>query len=262
MSGNRSPETGDVLRHIGITAIVAAVAATVFTAWRPASLEPGEIVRQLIGVVEGQEDSAAGPVVVDPAETNLQIGIVAGHSGFLPDTDLTDPGATCPDGLTEAEINRSIAELAVQGLNASGQEAVLLEEFDERLVGFRGIALISIHADSCSPINDEATGYKVAAAVDTVVPDKSQRLVLCLVDRYGQATGLNFHAGSVTRDMTEYHTFYEIHNQTPAAIIEAGFLFLDRDFLTKSPNLAARGIVDALLCYVNNEPTDFNLTQP
>jgi hypothetical protein len=62
--------------------------------------------------------------------------------------------------------------------------------------------------------------------------------------------------------MTEYHTFYEIHSQTPAVIVEVGFMYLDRDFLIKSPNMAARGMVDALLCYVNNEPTDFNLNQP
>jgi N-acetylmuramoyl-L-alanine amidase len=259
MSGNRSPET---LRHIGITAVVAAVAATVFTAWRPASLEPGEIVQQLISLVQAQEEGSESPALAEPADINLQIGVVAGHSGYVPDSGLTDPGATCPDGLTEAEINQSIADLAVQGLNAAGQDAVLLEEFDERLVGFRGIALVSIHADSCSPINEEATGFKVAAAVDTAVPDKSQRLVLCLVDRYGQATGLRFHSGSVTRDMTEYHTFYEIHSQTPAVIVEVGFMYLDRDFLIKSANLAARGMVDALLCYVNNEPTDFNLNQP
>jgi N-acetylmuramoyl-L-alanine amidase len=54
--------------------------------------------------------------------------------------------------------------------------------------------------------------------------------------------------------MTEYHTFYEIHNQTPAAIIETGFLYLDRDFLTTHPDQAAQGIVDGILCFVNNEP--------
>ena len=54
--------------------------------------------------------------------------------------------------------------------------------------------------------------------------------------------------------MTEYHSFYEIHSQTPAAIIEVGFLYLDRDFLTSEPEKAANGIVDGVLCFLNNEP--------
>ena len=114
--------------------------------------------------------------------------------------------------------------------------------------------LVSIHADSCTPINEFATGYKVTSALDTVVPDRAQRLVDCLVDRYARATGLSYHPGSITRDMTEYHTFREVHSQTPAAIIETGFLYLDRDFLLANPEKAARGIAEGVLCYVNNEP--------
>jgi N-acetylmuramoyl-L-alanine amidase len=113
---------------------------------------------------------------------------------------------------------------------------------------------VSIHADSCLAIGPEATGFKVAAAVDTAVPDRAQRLVTCLADRYAQATGLDFHPGSITVDMTEYHTFYEVHSETPAAIIETGFLYLDRQFLTESPERAARGIVEGVLCYLHNQP--------
>ena len=147
-------------------------------------------------------------------------------------------------------------------LEQAGFRADLLEEFDDRLDGYRAVAIVSIHADSCLAINDEATGFKVAAALDTQVPDRAQRLVTCLVDRYIRATGLNFHRTSITRDMTQYHTFYEIDDQVPAAIIETGFLFLDREFLTESPEVAARGIVDGLLCYVNNEPAEIPGSQP
>jgi len=38
-----------------------------------------------------------------------------------------------------------------------------------------------------------------------------------------------------------------------AAIIETGFLNLDRDFLTQQPDLAAKGISDGILCYLRNE---------
>lgn len=256
-ASRRSPESQStpVTRHLAVTLGVAALVATVLTAWTPASLDPGEIVGDLMAALagaptavpseQGGADEPAGP---------YPVGIVAGHSGIHPDSGLPDPGATCTDGLTEASVNASIAELAVQGLQAAGVDTVLLEEWDSRLEGFRGAALISIHTDSCAPINNLATGYKVAAAVETTVPDRSQRLVACIADRYGRMTGLRFHPNSVTLDMTEYHTFYEIHSQTPAAIIEVGFLFLDRDFLTQQPDQAARGIVEGLLCFVNNEP--------
>lgn len=233
---------------------VAALVATVLTAWTPASLEPGGIVGDLTAALAAGPQTALGEAEDSQPAGALPIGIVAGHSGLHPSSGLEDPGATCSDGLTEVQVNNTIAGLAVQGLQAAGFETVLLEEWDARLEGFRGAALVSIHADSCAPINNLATGYKVSAAVESVVPDRSQRLVACMADRYGRMTGLRFHPNSVTLDMTEYHTFYEIHSQTPAAVIEVGFLFLDRNFLTQQSDKAARGIVEGLLCYVNNEP--------
>jgi len=254
--------TREIGRHLAVTAGIAALLATVLTAWRPASLDPAELVGQLLAI-GGPEAPAAVPVegVAQGAE-RLPIGVVAGHSGLHPDSGLADPGAVCDDGLTELQVNTAVAELVMRGLEGAGLEAVQLEEWDPRLNGFRGLALISIHADSCQPINETATGYKITTALDTAVPDRSQRLVACVADRYGRATGMRFHPNSVTLDMTEYHSFYEIHSQTPAAIIEVGFLFLDRGFLTRNPDLAARGIVEGLLCYVNNEPAALPVEGP
>lgn len=251
-----TPGIRQVLRQLAVCVGVAAVLATVFTAWTPASLRPGELVEQLAAAADRAGAGSESTAVSSGAEADqrLRVGIVAGHSGPNKDTGLPDPGAVCPDGLTELQVNSTIADLVVSGLQAAGIEADLLEEFDPRLTGYRAVALVSIHADACVPINDQATGFKVAAALDTSVPDRAQRLVACLADRYAQATGLPFRPGSITRDMTEYHSFYEIHNQTPAAIIETGFLYLDRDFLTSHPDRAARGIAEGILCYINNEP--------
>lgn len=247
-------------RHVAVTFGIAALIATVLTAWKPASLDPGELVGELMAALEGSSEEPAAQAELPELTEALPIGVVSGHAGPHPDSGLDDPGATCPDGLTEAEINAEIARRVVTGLEGSGFKTVLLEEFDARLDGFRGSALVSIHADSCAAINDEATGYKVSAAIDTVVPDRSQRLVACMADRYGRATDLRYHPSSVTLDMTEYHTFFEIDSLTPAAIVEVGFLFLDRDFLTEQPEKAARGIVDGLLCFVNNEPATLPLS--
>ncbi len=233
--------------------LAAALLATVFTAWTPASLDPGELAGRLLAGFDRQSASTTPAALVSSGE-GLKIGIIAGHSGPYPSTGLPDPGSTCPDGLTEAEVNMGIARLVVSGLQGAGMNADLLEEWDKRLTGYRAVALVSIHADSCEWINDQATGYKVATSLESAIPDRAQRLVACLVDRYGRVTGLQFHQGSITRDMTEYHNFNEINTQTPAAIIETGFLNLDRDFLTKSPDKAARGIVEGVLCFINNEP--------
>lgn len=264
MSKNRGADLPDgapslpareTMRYLGVTLAVAVLLATVFTAWTPASLRPGEFVEQLLAWVGGEGRQATQAAGVPQEDgLGLRVGIVVGHSGPNRDTGAADPGSVCPDGLTELQVNRSIGELVAEGLQAAGLHVDLLNEFDPRLAEYRAVALVSIHADACVWINDQATGYKVSGALETAIPDRTQRLVDCLADRYGRVTGLSFHAGSITRDMTEYHTFYEIHSQTPAAIIETGFLYLDRDFLTQHPDLAARGIIDGVMCFLNNEP--------
>jgi len=247
-----SPLLRQVGRHLAVTAGMAALLATVFTAWAPASLNPGELANRLIAGWDGGGGSEQ--VAIATQAQALRIGIVTGHSGPYPGTGAVDPGSTCADGLTELQVNQSIADLVADGLEGAGFQVDRLNEWDDRLTGYRAVALVSIHADSCEWINDQATGFKVAASVDSSIPDRAQRLVTCLVDRYARDTGLAFHQGSITRDMTEYHTFNEIHSQTPAAIIETGFLNLDRKFLTEHPDQAARGIVEGILCFVNNEP--------
>lgn len=250
----RSP-IPEAMRYLGITLVTAAVFATLFTAWRPASLDPGELADNFLNYVIGPSSQGddAQEEALGGAPQNLRVGIIAGHSGLHPQSGLVDPGAVCDDGLTELEVNEAIADLVVEQLEGAGLEVDRLEEFDQRLVGYRAGALVSIHADACYYINEDATGYKVSRSKASLVPDLAQRLATCIIDRYDQATGLAFHRGSITSDMTEYHTFNEIDAQTPAVIIETGFLYLDRDFLTQEPEVAARGIADGILCYLNNE---------
>ena len=256
-----SPLARSVMRHLAVTLAAAAILATIFTAWTPAGLSPSELAGQLAAALEGnptEEPSFYFPSTGSSDPSELTIGIVVGHSGPHPDTGYPDPGSICSDGLTELMINQAVGDLVKSMLEAVGLKVDLLEEWDDRLTGYRAVVLVSIHADSCDPAGEYATGYKVAAAVETKVQDKAQRLVACMVDRYGRATDLRFHQYSITLDMTEYHTFREIHPQTPAVIIETGFMYLDREFLTKHRDKVARGIADGILCYVNNEPADLD----
>jgi N-acetylmuramoyl-L-alanine amidase len=150
-------------------------------------------------------------------------------------------------------VNLTIASFVKQQLVDEGFDVDLLEEFDDKLQGYRGLALVSIHADSCEFINNEATGYKVAAALSTTNPEKASRLTSCLRDRYARYSELPYHPGSITPHMTQYHIFSEIHNETTAAIIETGFLNQDRIALTTNPEKIATGITRGILCFIYNE---------
>lgn len=174
-----------------------------------------------------------------------RIGIVAGHAGY-------DPGAVCPDGLTEAEVNMAIARIVVEMLRQQGYQVDLLEEFDARLRGYRADVLVSIHADSCDVPG--ASGFKVARVTHSAIPEAEDRLVECLYREYEAATGLPRHPNSITDNMTSYHAFYEIDSYTPGAIIETGFLLEDYAYIVRRPRMVARGIVNGILCFLQQSP--------
>lgn len=235
------------LRAIQTTLLVAVLLATFFVAWTPSSLTAASFSDRLAVLLTPQ--APRNPLTTpQPA---LRIGIVAGHSG-------NDSGAVCTDStgkvtLTEADVNLKIATLVQQKLVEDGFQVDLLNEFDTRLNGYRAVAIVSIHNDSCQYINDQATGFKVAAALNTRDTNRANRLLACLVDRYHTATGLPFHPASITPDMTSYHAFSEIDPETIAAIIETGFLYLDQEVLTQHTDQVADGVVSGILCFVNNE---------
>jgi N-acetylmuramoyl-L-alanine amidase len=224
----------------------AVIIATLLTLWTPTNLFSGDIFNAMIKALnatpEAQLDLPNAPT------PRSRIGIVAGHDGF-------DPGAVCSDGLTEQFVNMQIATLVRQEIIKTNPELQidLLQEYDLRLTGYEALGLISIHNDSCDYFNEEATGFKVAAAKGMIYPEKANRLSACLIDRYRRKTGLRFHKDTITPDMSEYHAFNEINSNTPAVIIETGFLNLDRQILTEQTDLVAQGIVEGIYCFLRNE---------
>ena len=234
--------------QLQIVLIVAFVLATLFTAWTPASLLPGNLSERFAQVLAFQEtETAAFPTPT--ARPRPLIGIVVGHW----DDNTKDPGAVCPDGLTELEVNQGIAARVEQNLVDQGFDVDLLREFDSQLQGYKSLALVSIHADSCQFINDEATGFKIAAALSNQYPERASRLTACIKDRYEKATGMKYHPSTITNDMSSYHAFDEVDSNTNAVIIEVGFLNLDRQILTKGQDQIATGISNGILCYIRNE---------
>jgi N-acetylmuramoyl-L-alanine amidase len=244
---SRSGRRSRPLRALQATIGIAILLATLFTALPSRGLVSGNFYERLSLVLTPRPGENV-PLVSQP---QIRIGIVAGHSG-------NDSGAVCVDGngnvtLTEVDVNLEIAALVQQQLTQQGYQVDLLREFDTRLNGYRALAIVSIHNDSCEYVNDQATGFKVANALNTRDVNRANRLTACLIDRYQAATGMTFHAGSITGDMREYHAFNEIDPSTVAAIIETGFLNLDREILTQRTDLVADGVTRGILCFANNE---------
>ena len=183
------------------------------------------------------------PASPSPTSGRKRVGILAGHSG-----PQNDPGAVCPDGLREADINLAVAEKVVAALAQRGYAVDLLEEFDDRLPGYQADAFLSIHTDSCEV--PEASGFKVARVSFSAIPDIEDVLVECLYNEYERATGLPRHDFSITPEMHEYHAFMQIAPETPGAIIELGFLSADRLVLVRGQDRMAAGITAGLLCFL------------
>ena len=244
------PSNRGVIYQLQIVLGVAFLLATLFTAWTEPGLLPSSLTEKLNSALALQATGVSTEYPTQAPRARPVIGIVAGHSG-----NGEDVGAVCPDelgGIKEVDINLDIATRVRDKLVNEGYEVDLLAEFDNRLNGYLGMALVSIHADSCVYI-EGATGFKIAPAMSTTYPEQATRLTNCMRDRYAAITGMSYHAGSITRDMTDYHAFYEINRSTPAAIIEVGFMNADREILINQPDLLADGIVAGILCYVLNE---------
>ncbi len=235
---------------------VAVIVATLFTAWNDPGILPGTLGSRAILVDAPQATQTAQSQGTPTPRSKPLVGIVVGHW----DDQTGDPGAVCSDiNLTEFQVNQTVATLVRDQLIARGLDVELLREFDTKLSGYKATLLISIHADSCDYINDQATGFKVSAAMSNPRPQLSARLTACLKQRYAQDTGMKPH-NSITADMTSYHAFDELDPDTTAAIIEVGFLNLDRVVLTQHPDRVAQGIIDGIMCYLNNEEIPFSLT--
>jgi len=234
-----------VLTVIGVAFIV----ASTFTAAKPVNLFSSDLGSQLTEALQGHNTPAVSWATATPESSQKQqIGIVVGHWG-----DNNDPGAVCDNSdLTELRVNQDIASFVQRMLIAEGFTVDLLKEFDDRLEGYQAEAMISLHADSCTYINDLATGFKIAGTSLSSRTERTARLASCIRNRYTVSTGLTEHR-SITSDMTEYHAFSEIDPETPAIILETGFLNLDREILTQHSDQIASGIVAGILCYINNE---------
>ena len=198
-----------------------------------------------------------GPGGLNTPRPQKQLGIIAGHNWLktLPSGEVIrdvdapyDSGARCDDySAIEADLTLDIAKRVAAELRQSDKlEVELLGEFDPRLKGYFGVALVSLHADACLK---SFSGYKVARLIESREPAVEDRLVNCMRERYQAVTGLSEHRNTITVDMQEYHAFREIALTTPGAILEMGFLREDQALL-KQGDLPVKGIAEGIRCFL------------
>lgn len=238
---------GGFVRTLLVCIFAAGLASTIFTYFTDPSFIGDRVITSL-QIANATSQATFQPTTLPSTPNWLKvIGIVSGHRG-----PQNDPGAVCPDGLTEAEINFNVAQRVVSRLRQLGYDAELLDEFDPRLDNYQAAALVSIHANTCQDFGEYVSGYLVAKAAARPEGGLDTVLAECVAGYYERASQLQ-RRFSLTVDMTNYHTFREIHPLTPAAIIELGFMKDDRELLTTQPDLLAQGITEGILCFLQPE---------
>jgi N-acetylmuramoyl-L-alanine amidase len=235
---------GGFLRTALIILIAGGVASTIFTWFTSPEFLDQRVINRLV-VAESTNVPVVQPTSLPTPNYLQRIGIVSGHRG-----PQNDPGAVCPDGLTEASINFEVATRVVRSLRSLGYSVDLLDEFDARLDNYRAAALVSIHANTCRDFGERVSGFLVAKAAVRPSGGVDDLLAECIALHYGRIIGIE-RRFNLTRDMTDYHTFREIHPLTPAAIIELGFMKDDREILTTRQDDMAQALVEGVLCFLS-----------
>lgn len=247
---------GGFLRTLIIVLAAAGLTATIFTWFTPNEFINAGVRSELSAAI-ATDSVTAVPTLQGTPNWARRIGIVAGHRG-----PENDPGAVCPDGLTEGEINFNVAQIVVGNLRALGYTVDLLDEFDSRLGAYQAAVLVSIHSNTCRNFGEVVSGYLISGpSARVTVRDEDRRLVECVSENYAVASALTRREG-VTEDMTDYHNFREIDASTPAAILELGFMLADREALTQRQDALAQGITNGILCFLEPGPPSYFASTP
>lgn len=251
-----APAGGVFLRTLFVVAVSAGLAATLLT-WLtdPQFLNPA-VVRGLQAneaalTASGTAVASDAPVVAATPNWLHRIGIVSGHRGLSRHGIGDDPGAVCPDGLEEAQINFEVARRVVENLRARNYTVDLLDEFDARLDNYRAAALLSIHANTCQDYGERVSGYLVTKAASRPDGGVDAYFVECTAFHYEELIPLQ-RSYNLTVDMTDYHVWHKIHPLTPGVIIEMGYMLADRRILTEEPDLLAQALSNGILCLLGS----------
>lgn len=199
---------------------------------------------------------AGTPGALSPIQA--RVGLQVGHweSANLPEELAilrTQSGANA-GGYAEVDINYAVAQRVAERLRARGITVDILPATIPP--GYQADAFIAIH---CDANNDPGiNGFKLARYGDSAIATRDEALISAIVATYGPATGLKLD-GLISRAMIYYYAFnsqdftHAIAPQTPAAILELGFLTneSDRALLVNQQPLIAQGVADGIIRFLS-----------
>lgn len=204
----------------------------------------------------------ARPVPEDVATTRApRIALQAGHwrADEAPRElrGLRDNG-TSWNGTPEWQVNLAIAERAASMLRDLGYEVEVLPAVVPPR--YQADLFIAIHADGSN--DPAARGFRVASARRDRT-GRARAAAELLGRTYGEVTQLR-HLTTSTRRMRNYYAFnyrryrHSLHPSTPGVILETGFLTSsrDREIIVDRPEIAARGIVQAVTAFPDTPRPD------
>lgn len=191
-----------------------------------------------------------------------RIGIQVGHldTDKVPaelGTRITFQTGTSWGGVNEVDVNFDIAQRMKVQLVARGYVVDIIPTTVPP--GYLADVFIALHADGDE--TGQKSGFKIAHGSRR--GPYEDRLVSLLRDEYAEATGLEWDATGISRNMTGYFAFnwgryqHAAAAHTPAAIVEMGFLSNrdDRNLMVNEANLVATAIVNGVQRFLDEVPS-------
>jgi N-acetylmuramoyl-L-alanine amidase len=227
-----------------------------------AAAPPGGVIVQSPGPSAGP--NATGtlriPVPKNAPTGPRRVAIQAGHwkSDDAPDELrrlIPQTGAEW-EGVTEVEINLDIAQRVGVILNSKGIAVDILPTTIP--IGYVADVFVALHADSDG--TGENNGFKMAHGARRGPYEDA--LLSDIKDAFGAATGLDYDATHVSRNMTGYYAFnwsrfqHAVAAHTPAVILEMGYVSNDDDraLMLDKPDLLAGAIADGVMKFLGETP--------
>jgi len=261
-----------------ITAVLVASGALVSVVWRFASpdvsanptADPLVYIDTLLGpvgavtILPARSGDPAGFVRIAPPKVPdgpRRVGIQAGHwmtDNVPPELQkLEDQTGASWEGINEVDINLDIAERVATLLRSKGLAVDVLPTTIP--AGYVADAVVALHADSDGV--GENSGFKMAHS--TRRSPYEDQLLNDVKDEYAAATGLDYDATHVTRNMTNYYLFSwnrfrsSTSPFTPSVILEMGYLSNDGDraLMTDQADIVATGIANGILRFLGEVPS-------
>jgi hypothetical protein len=213
---------------------------------------PGGAVVQTNGIRIPKPAMPTGP---------RRIGIQVGHwmTENVPaelGTRITFQTGTSWAGVSEVDVNMDIAQRIKAQLSARGYVVDIIPTTVP--IGYLADVFVALHADGDG--TGEKSGFKIAHGSRR--GPYEDKLVGLLRDEYRKATGLEWDALGISRNMTAYYSFnwgryqHAAAAHTPAAILEMGFLSndIDREILIDHADGVATAIVTGIQRFLDEVP--------